>query len=89
MVVWTKEAECRNVGLAVGCTLTTAAEEKMRGLIDLVVSESNVAFQLSSKRSAFRLVHAYRDPECAEASTSSLTLYELTLQSMSSSRVSM
>ena len=78
MVVWTMEAECRNAGLTVGCTLTASTEEKMRGLIDLAISESNVAFQLSGIFTTFRLVHAYRDPEYVEAASFSLTLDHLT-----------
>jgi Metallo-peptidase family M12B Reprolysin-like len=78
MVVWTMEAECRNAGLSVGCALTTATEEKMRGLIDLAISESNIAFQLSGIFTAFRLVHAYRDPDYIEASSYSVALDELT-----------
>ena len=78
MVVWTMEAECRNAGLAVGCIVTAATEEKMRGLIDLAISESNIAFELSGVFTSFRLVHAYRDPDYIEAASYSVALDELT-----------
>lgn len=61
MVVWTPFAECFNSNLAKGCKLTAQTESNMRGLINLAVAETNVAFSLSSIRTKIRLVHAYRD----------------------------
>jgi hypothetical protein len=78
MVVWTMEAECRNAGLSKGCTLTAATEDKMRGLIDLAVAETNTAFTLSGINSVLRLVHAYRDPDYFEAATFGSMLDQLT-----------
>ena len=63
MVVWTKQAECKVSGLLdmSSCTLTTVTENNMLGLIDLAVTETNTALQLSGIYSTLRLVHAYRD----------------------------
>jgi hypothetical protein len=77
LVVWTKEAECRNAGLPVGCTVTEQTANKMRGLIQLAVSETNTAYQLSGILSALRLVHSYRDPDYIEKSFSA-SLNDLT-----------
>jgi Metallo-peptidase family M12B Reprolysin-like len=78
LVVLTKEAECRNAGSVVGCTVTTSTEERMRGLIDLAVSETNTAFSLSGIFSSIRLVHAYRHPDYIEAALYGTTLQQLT-----------
>jgi Metallo-peptidase family M12B Reprolysin-like len=61
LVVWTPQAECVNSGLKVGCTLTRQTESNMRGLIDLALVETNVAFTLSNISTKLRLVHAYRE----------------------------
>jgi hypothetical protein len=66
MVVWTKAAECGNAGMSSGCTLNANTENKMRGLIDLAVEESNTAFEMSGIFTSLRLVHAYRDPNYVE-----------------------
>lgn len=66
MVVWTKAAECGNAGMNSGCTLNANTENKMRGLIDLAVEETNTAFELSGVFTSLRLVHAYRDPNYVE-----------------------
>jgi hypothetical protein len=66
LVVWTKDAECLNSGLPVGCTLTPTTESNMRGLINLAIAETNTAFDLSGIKTQLRLVHAYRDPDYLE-----------------------
>jgi hypothetical protein len=66
MVVWTKAAECRNAGMNAGCALNANTENKMRGLIDLAVEETNTAFELSGIFTSLRLVHAYRDSSYVE-----------------------
>jgi Metallo-peptidase family M12B Reprolysin-like len=81
LVVWTRYAECVNSGLAEGCLLTAQTESNIRGLINLAVVETNVAFSLSSIRTKLRLVHAYRDNtyvEPPEPSTWTLMLEHLT-----------
>jgi len=60
MVVWTKQAECHNSGLAKGCTVDSTTMNNIRALIDLAVSETNVAYNLSGVQTQLRLVHAYR-----------------------------
>lgn len=61
MVVWTTNAECNNAGRDSGCTTTPATKASMRGLIDLAVAETNVAFEKSGVHAKVRLVDAYRD----------------------------
>jgi hypothetical protein len=61
MVVWTTNAECNNFGKSNRCATTPATERAMRGLIDLAVAETNVAFEESGVHASLRLVHAYRD----------------------------
>jgi hypothetical protein len=62
LVVWTTLAECLNSKLEIDkCTLTAQTESNMRGLIDLAMVETNVAFALSNIKTQLRLVHAYRD----------------------------
>ena len=78
LVVWTKKAECNNAGLPSGCTLTDATENKMRGLIDLAVAETNTAFELSGMFSTLRLVHAYRDPVYVESTDMKKSLKDIT-----------
>lgn len=66
MVVWTKAAECRNSNLAATCTPTSQTEANMRALIDLAISETNTAYDLSGVTTQLRLVHAYRDATYTE-----------------------
>jgi hypothetical protein len=69
MVVWTKAAECGTAGKASPCTLNAATEQTMRGLIDLSVAYTNVAFNMSGALTQLRLVHAYRDEDYIESTT--------------------
>jgi hypothetical protein len=78
LVVWTKKAECNNAGLPLGCTLTEATENKMRGLIDLAVAETNTAFELSGMFASLRLVHAYRDSDYIESNDIKASLKDVT-----------
>jgi Metallo-peptidase family M12B Reprolysin-like len=66
LVVWTPLAECVNSKLSAKCTRTAQTESNMRGLIDLAVVETNVAFSLSNIETRLRLVHAYRDDSYEE-----------------------
>merc|ERR1711971_332561 len=70
MVVWTKKAECRKSNLAHGCTLTKVTEQNMLDLVELSVSETNVAYELSNIYTKLHLVHAYRHPGYVETSFS-------------------
>lgn len=66
MVVWTKEAECRQSGFGKDCILDEDTELEMRGIVDLAVSETNTAFTDSGIETQLRLVHAYRDDTYTE-----------------------
>jgi hypothetical protein len=74
MVVWTTNAEC-NRGRPShyvdnsGCATTAASETAMRGLINLAVAETNVAFGNSGVHISLQLVHAYREPAYTEYET--------------------
>ena len=81
MVVWTKKAECVKSGLAAGCTLTDITENNMRGLIDLAIAETNTAYNLSGVTTQLRLVHAYREPNYVEATTSAFSMALSSLRS--------
>lgn len=69
MVVWTKRAECMTSDLDGDCSLTATTKNNMRGLIDLAVTETNMAYDLSGVATQLRLVHAYRDETYVEASS--------------------
>jgi hypothetical protein len=58
LVVWTSNAECRNSGLATGCTRTATTAGNMRSLINLAVTETNTAYDLSGVDTQLNLVHA-------------------------------
>merc|ERR550539_1600971 len=62
MVVWTKDAECRNAGFSVGCTLTDSTAADMQATIDLAIEETNTAYDLSFADTQLLLVHSYRHP---------------------------
>jgi Metallo-peptidase family M12B Reprolysin-like len=66
LVVWTPLAECINSKLSEKCKRTARTESNMRGLINLAVVETNVAFSLSNIQTRLRLVHAYRDDSYEE-----------------------
>lgn len=58
LVLWTAGAECRNSGGARGCTRTATTESNMRTMIDLAVTETNTAFDLSGVYTQLHLAHA-------------------------------
>jgi hypothetical protein len=66
MVVWTKNAECKNSKKGTNCMTTKATTEAMRGLIDLAVAETNVAFEESGIHVTLRMVYGYRDSSYTE-----------------------
>lgn len=58
LVVWTSNAECRNSGLARGCSRTATTTANMKSLINLAVAETNTAYDLSGVNTQLNLVHA-------------------------------
>merc|ERR1719145_202403 len=58
MVVWTAKAECKRANKPESCTRNASTESGMRGLIDLAVEETNVAYANSGIPARLRLVHA-------------------------------
>jgi hypothetical protein len=77
MVVWTKAAECKNAYGTTTCTVNSVSENNMRGLIDLAVFETNVAYNFSGIATQLRLVHAYRDANFTEFAQYEQNLYKL------------
>lgn len=69
LVVWTANAECRHSGYARGCTHTATTEQNVRLLINLAISETNVAFNESGVFIKLNLVSANR-VNYSETSTS-------------------
>jgi hypothetical protein len=72
LVVWTTAAECRASGMdnASSCTLSAATRRTIMGAIQLAVSETNTAFVESGVQTQLRLVHAYREANYVESTTS-------------------
>jgi hypothetical protein len=68
MVVWTKKAECRNLGFSEFCNPTSFTERNMKARVNLAIDETNEAFEDSGVKTELRLVHAYRHPDYVEAS---------------------
>jgi hypothetical protein len=62
MVVWTKQAECRNSALPKDCIVTFETENNMRAAIAASVAETNAAYTLSNIDIQHDLVQAYRHP---------------------------
>ena len=58
LVVWTANAECRNSGLARGCERTPQTKSNIEATINLAVTETNTAYDLSSVATQLNLVHA-------------------------------
>jgi hypothetical protein len=72
LVVWTRDAECVQSGLPVGCTRSATTHANMMGLVNLAVFETNVAFDLSGINTNLRLVHAYRSETYVENTSGTL-----------------
>ena len=70
LVVWTKEAECRNSNQAGTCTVTATTLANMETLIELAVLETNNGYTASGVDSSILLVHMYRHPTYIEPSFS-------------------
>ena len=62
MVLWTKEAECRNNGQASNCSVSQTSYNAMMARVELAVEETNTAYDLSGVQTQLLLVHAYRHP---------------------------
>jgi hypothetical protein len=88
MVVWTTDAECNNNNLNSGCTTTGASEDAMRGLINLAVAETNVAFVNSNIHASLQLVHAYRESSYTEYETDDISSLRNALYDMKDGNVS-
>lgn len=66
LVVWTKQAECRNSKMKGNCTPTRRTFLNMVCLVALAVSETNTAYSLSGVNARLKLVHQYRHPSYKE-----------------------
>ena len=73
LVPWTRNAECKNSGLARGCTLTGQTEINMRGRINLAIQETNTAYTESGVNAQLNLVYAYRTPTYTETSSNAFS----------------
>lgn len=60
MVPWTPEAECAASRLAYPCLISASTEATIRGIIDLAITETNVAYASSGVNIQLQLVHSYR-----------------------------
>ena len=70
MILWTKEAECRNAGGSSGCnTVDENSRASMEALAELAILETNTAYLNSGIDIVLRLVHMYRDENYVEASS--------------------
>ena len=58
LVLWTADAECRNSGLAAGCTRTASTKANIEATIDLAITETNVGYAASGVNTQLRLVHS-------------------------------
>ena len=61
LVLYTANAECRNAGFARGCMRNENTKVAMLNLINLAVSETNVAYDLSGVNVYLNLVHVAYD----------------------------
>jgi len=66
MVVWTAKAECKRANQPQDCTTNASTKSGMRGLIDLAIEETNVAYANSGISLRIRLVHAAILPDYVE-----------------------
>jgi len=60
MVMWTRDAECKNAGLSTGCTVTSDTYDSMLATVELAMVETNQAYTNSQINARVRLVHYYR-----------------------------
>ena len=78
MVLWTKDAECRNAEAAVGCTVTQQTYDSMIATIELAIVQSNNAFIDSGiPQVQFNLVHAYREASYTEPTSYNTQVLDL------------
>jgi len=62
LVLYTRNAECRNANMTRGCTRSSQSEAAMRDLINLAVTETNTAFAMSFASPVLNLLHVAYDP---------------------------
>ena len=62
LVLYTRNAECRNANMTRGCTRSWQSEAAMRDLINLAVTETNTAFAMSFANPVLNLLHVAYDP---------------------------
>jgi len=73
MVLWSENAECRQNGKDIGCTLSTTTIQGMKGLVNLAIHETNVAYQNSGINVELQLVHSQRLSSYKEPSSNAFT----------------
>jgi len=75
MVPYTKRSVCRinNAAEAKNCEITATRKRVMEDLIELAISESNVAFENSGIEGRFRLAHTYLLEDTFDEQSSSYT----------------
>ena len=66
LVVWTKNAECKESNLQKGCAVNSRTKDNMKELVKLAVAETNHAFRTSNIDTELVLVHSYRHPTYVE-----------------------
>lgn len=60
LIVWTRDAECENSGLAAGCDPTELTQTNMLALVDLAIQETNTAYANSNILTTLRAVNPQR-----------------------------
>jgi len=73
MVLWTRDAECKNAGLQAGCTVTPDTYSAMMATVELAVVETNQGYSNSQVDARIRLVHSYRSDYQERGFSGSLT----------------
>ncbi|GFH53416.1 hypothetical protein CTEN210_09892 [Chaetoceros tenuissimus] len=57
LVLYTPKAECRNSGLAAGCTRTATTAANMKARIELAITETNQGYVASGVQTSLRAAH--------------------------------
>lgn len=73
LVLYTRNAECRNANMTRGCTRSPQSEAAMRDLINLAVTETNTAFAMSMVMPHLNLLHVAYDPYIEDSRSTSAT----------------
>ena len=78
LVLYTRNAECRNADSPRGCARSAQTETAMQDLINLAVTETNAAFAMSMVMPYLNLLHAAYDPSVeSDRATSATALASL------------